>query len=318
MSMEVTAWNAMYNAMHAQEDRDRSPARRCGGSPTFAAAAPTQPRLVPAAQRRDGGAGRGDAGAGRPRGQRDRRGRRGVRRRGRLAALIAVIAVLEAALGLLTRWLSASIGEDLILRPADRRVRPRAADADRLLHPHPHRRAGQPPQQRRDRRAARLQRHPVRGGAQPGHAGDHADRDDRDLLADHRCCALLLLPIFVLPARRMGARLAQLNREAANHNSVMSTQMTERFSAPGATLVKLFGRPAEESAEFAVRARRVREHRRPHGDAAVGLRHRAHARLGARAGARLRPGRVLRAARTARRGRRRRAGAAADPAVLAR
>ena len=70
--------------------------------------------------------------------------------------------------------------------------------------------------------------------------------------------ALLLLPIFVIPARRMGARLAALNREAANHNSVMSTQMTERFSAPGATLVKLFGRPTQESVEFAVRARRVR------------------------------------------------------------
>ena len=39
----------------------------------------------------------------------------------------------------------------------------------------------------------------------------------------------------------------------------MSTQMTERFSAPGATLVKLFGRPAQESAEFAARARRVRD-----------------------------------------------------------
>ncbi|MBB3730133.1 ABC-type multidrug transport system fused ATPase/permease subunit [Nonomuraea dietziae] len=39
----------------------------------------------------------------------------------------------------------------------------------------------------------------------------------------------------------------------------MGTQMTERFSAPGATLVKLFGRPAHESSEFAVRARRVRD-----------------------------------------------------------
>ena len=39
----------------------------------------------------------------------------------------------------------------------------------------------------------------------------------------------------------------------------MSTQMTERFSAPGATLVKLYGRPAEESAEFAKRAHRVRD-----------------------------------------------------------
>jgi ABC-type multidrug transport system fused ATPase/permease subunit len=71
--------------------------------------------------------------------------------------------------------------------------------------------------------------------------------------------ALLLLPVFVLPARRMGTRLARLERESANHNAVMSTQMTERFSAPGATLVKLFGRPARESAEFAARARRVRD-----------------------------------------------------------
>jgi ABC-type multidrug transport system fused ATPase/permease subunit len=39
----------------------------------------------------------------------------------------------------------------------------------------------------------------------------------------------------------------------------MTTQMTERFSAPGATLVKLFGRPADESAEFAARAKRVRD-----------------------------------------------------------
>src|SRR5919107_1692041 len=71
--------------------------------------------------------------------------------------------------------------------------------------------------------------------------------------------ALLLLPVFVLPARRMGTRLARLERESANHNAVMSTQMTERFSAPGATLVKLYGRPAEESAEFAGRARRERD-----------------------------------------------------------
>src|SRR5699024_9950568 len=70
---------------------------------------------------------------------------------------------------------------------------------------------------------------------------------------------LLLLPVFVLPARRLGARLARLQREAANHNSTMSTQMTERFSAPGATLIKLFGRPDHESAEFASRAGRVRE-----------------------------------------------------------
>ena len=71
--------------------------------------------------------------------------------------------------------------------------------------------------------------------------------------------ALILLPVFVIPARRMGRRLAQLELEGANHNAVMGNQMTERFSAPGATLVKLFGRPERESSEFAIRASRVRD-----------------------------------------------------------
>jgi ABC-type multidrug transport system fused ATPase/permease subunit len=71
--------------------------------------------------------------------------------------------------------------------------------------------------------------------------------------------ALLLLPIFVLPARRMGRTIADLRRESADLNASMSTQMTERFSAPGATLVKLFGRPEEEAREFGERAERVRD-----------------------------------------------------------
>ena len=70
---------------------------------------------------------------------------------------------------------------------------------------------------------------------------------------------LLLLPIFVIPARRMGSRLAHLEREAAGHNAAMTTQMTERFSAPGATLVKLFGDPSREEDEFGRRAERVAE-----------------------------------------------------------
>jgi len=57
----------------------------------------------------------------------------------------------------------------------------------------------------------------------------------------------------------VGRRLAALQREAAEHDARMATQMTERFSAPGATLVKLFGRPAEETAEFVARASRVRD-----------------------------------------------------------
>ena len=71
--------------------------------------------------------------------------------------------------------------------------------------------------------------------------------------------ALLLVPLFVMPTRRIGATMARLSRESAIHNATMNTQMIERFSAPGATLVKLFGSPSRESAEFAVRAGRVRD-----------------------------------------------------------
>jgi ATP-binding cassette, subfamily B, bacterial len=71
--------------------------------------------------------------------------------------------------------------------------------------------------------------------------------------------ALVLLPLFVIPARKVGARVGALEREAADHNAAMTTQMTERFSAPGAILVKLFGRPAVEAEEFGRRAGRVSE-----------------------------------------------------------
>lgn len=71
--------------------------------------------------------------------------------------------------------------------------------------------------------------------------------------------ALVLLPVFVLPARRVGRTIATLQRESADHNAAMTGQMTERFSAPGATLVTLFGRPREEADEFGGRAARVRD-----------------------------------------------------------
>ena len=70
--------------------------------------------------------------------------------------------------------------------------------------------------------------------------------------------SVLLLPVFLFPARYVGRRLARLRREASDLNASMNDQMTERFNAGGATLVKLFGRPAAESAEFSARAGRVR------------------------------------------------------------
>ena len=176
----------------------------------------------------------------------------------RLAVLIAVIAVAEAGLGVVVRYLSSSIGETLIL------------DLRTAVYDH-------------------VQRMPIAFFTRT-RTGALVSRLNNDVIGAQRAftgtlsgvvtnvvvllitlvvmlreswqitlLALVLLPVFVLPARRIGARLAGLQRESANHNATMSTQMTERFSAPGATLVKLFGRPEAESAEFAVRAARVRD-----------------------------------------------------------
>ena len=71
--------------------------------------------------------------------------------------------------------------------------------------------------------------------------------------------ALVLLPIFLFPARYFSRSIAGLRKQASELNASMGTQMTERFTAPGATLVKLFGRPADESAQFALRAGKVRD-----------------------------------------------------------
>ena len=71
--------------------------------------------------------------------------------------------------------------------------------------------------------------------------------------------SLILVPVFLLPARYMGRRLQALTREQMSLNAEMSSQMTERFNVSGALLVKLFGRPEDESSLFAGRARRVRD-----------------------------------------------------------
>jgi ATP-binding cassette, subfamily B, bacterial len=71
--------------------------------------------------------------------------------------------------------------------------------------------------------------------------------------------ALALIPIFILPARLVGRRMQRLTRESMQLNAQMGSTMTERFNVAGAMLVKLFGRPAEESAEFAGRAAKVRD-----------------------------------------------------------
>ena len=173
-----------------------------------------------------------------------------------LAVVIAVVALAEAGVALVTRWLSATIGEGLIL------------DLRTAVFDH-------------------VQRMPVafftrtRTGALVSRLGNDvlgAQRAFSDTLSgvvsnlvtltltlvvmlsiswQITLLSLALMPLFLIPARRIGASMARLSREAAIHNATMNTQMTERFSAPGATLVKLFGDPGAESGEFEVRAGRV-------------------------------------------------------------
>ncbi|MFJ9022031.1 ABC transporter ATP-binding protein [Streptomyces sp. NPDC102259] len=255
--MESTAWTQLYSVMNAQQERrpfDRVTLRRIG-----AFARPHRRRIalfvllgvatallavatpVLAGRVVDTIVSHGDADA-----------------VVRLSLLIAVIAVLEAALGILGRRLSATLGEGLIL------------DLRTAVFDH-------------------VQRMPVAFFTRT-RTGALVSRLNNDVIGAQRAfsntlsgvvsnlvtllltlavmltlswqitlLALALLPVFVLPARRMGSRMAGMQREAATLNAAMGTRMTERFSAPGATLVKLFGRPEEESAEFAARASHVRD-----------------------------------------------------------
>ncbi|GAA4641630.1 ABC transporter ATP-binding protein [Gordonia humi] len=175
-----------------------------------------------------------------------------------LAVVIAVVAVAEAALGLAQRWLSSTIGERLIF------------DLRTAVYDH-------------------VQTMPVAFFGRT-RTGALVSRLNNDVIGAQRAfsdafagivsnvvtlllalaamltlswqvtvLALVLLPLFLLPARRIGARLAGLQYSKAHHNAAMSDRMTERFSAPGATLIKLFGDADRESAEFAARAGRVRD-----------------------------------------------------------
>jgi len=71
--------------------------------------------------------------------------------------------------------------------------------------------------------------------------------------------ALVMLPIFLIPAKMVGRKLADLTRRQMQLNGDMSAGMTERFSVSGALLVKLFGRLPEEHDRFAERAGAVRD-----------------------------------------------------------
>ena len=70
---------------------------------------------------------------------------------------------------------------------------------------------------------------------------------------------LVVLPVFIIPAKRVGRRLSTITRKGFDLNAAMNTQMTERFNVSGALLVKLFGNRRRESAEFSDRAAEVRD-----------------------------------------------------------
>ena len=71
--------------------------------------------------------------------------------------------------------------------------------------------------------------------------------------------ALVVLPLFIVPAKRVGRRLQDISREQMTHNASMNTQMTERFNVSGALLVKLFGDRQRELNTFTARAHAVRD-----------------------------------------------------------
>ena len=71
--------------------------------------------------------------------------------------------------------------------------------------------------------------------------------------------SLIILPVFVLPAKRVGRRLSVITRESYGLNAQMNNTMNERFNVSGALLVKLFGRPDEERDAFEQKAGRVRD-----------------------------------------------------------
>ncbi|WP_407701440.1 ABC transporter ATP-binding protein [Thermomonospora echinospora] len=175
-----------------------------------------------------------------------------------LAAAVAALALVEAVLSLAQRWYSARIGEGLIY------------DLRTQVFDH-------------------VQRMPV-AFFMRAQTGSLISRLNSDVIGAQRALtttlsavvsnvislvlvlaamfwlswqvtviALVLLPIFIVPAKWVGRRLQRISREQMQLDAEMSSLMTERFNVAGAMLAKLYGRPAEESGMFADRAGRVRD-----------------------------------------------------------
>src|SRR5579872_3948914 len=175
-----------------------------------------------------------------------------------LAVLVAGVAIFDAGLGFVIRWFSARIGEGLIY------------DLRTQVFDH-------------------VQRQPIAFFTR-AQTGSLVSRLDGDVVGAQAAItstlsgvvsnvlalialmvtlfsqswlisliALVAIPLFILPARLVGRRMQRLTRESMQLNAEMGSTMTERFNVAGAMLVKLFGRPREESGAFASRAAKVRD-----------------------------------------------------------
>ncbi|WP_460459843.1 ABC transporter ATP-binding protein [Angustibacter peucedani] len=174
------------------------------------------------------------------------------------ALLVAALAVFDAALGLVERFLSSSIGEGLIYRL-------------------------------RVQVFAHVQRMPIAFFTRT-QTGSLVTRLNSDVIGAQQAftstlssvvsnvvtlvvvlitmlalswqitvVALLMLPLFVVPAQLLGRRLASISREAMGLNADMGQTMTERFNVAGALLVKIFGQLPREEVAFSAKAGRVRD-----------------------------------------------------------
>ncbi|WP_405147924.1 ABC transporter ATP-binding protein/permease [Sphaerisporangium sp. NBC_01403] len=175
-----------------------------------------------------------------------------------LSAVIAGLALMDAGLGLAQRWFSARIGEGLIY------------DLRTEVFDH-------------------VQRMPV-AFFMRAQTGALVSRLNSDVIGAQRAItstlsavvsnvvslvmvlgamlilswqvtlvALVLLPIFIFPARLVGRRMSKLTREQMQLDAEMSSVMTERFNVAGAMVAKLYGRPEDEAVNFGDRAGRVRD-----------------------------------------------------------
>ncbi len=175
-----------------------------------------------------------------------------------LACVVAAVAIFDAALGFVIRWFSARIGEGLIY------------DLRTQVFDH-------------------VQRQPIAFFTR-AQTGSLVSRLDGDVVGAQQAItstlsgvlsnllslililaalfylswlvtviALVMIPLFILPARLVGRRMQRLTRESMQLNAEMGSTMTERFNVAGAMLVKLFGRPREEAGAFASRAAKVRD-----------------------------------------------------------